>query len=64
MTHLDPETSAPFEEEYDEDADATPLVDEPDNDPLDEESAEYVEPEEVQDIEGTERPEQDKHPED
>ena len=64
MTHLDPETSAPIEEEYDEDDDATPLVDEPDNDPLDEESAEYVEPEEVQDTEGTERPEQDKHPED
>lgn len=37
------------------------LVAEPDNDPDD--AAEYVEPE-VQDREGTERPEHDKHPED
>lgn len=46
--------------EVDEDVPA--LVEEEDNEPDD--SSEYVEVPEVQDSEGTERPEVDKHPED
>ena len=63
-----PEESEPEEEDYgddpslDEHEDELPeLSDEPDNDPDDD--AEYQEPDEVQDAEGTERPETDKHPE-
>ena len=55
------ESFDPDSSQIEENEEVPELVDEPDNDPDD--SAEYVETE-VQDREGTERPEQDKHPED
>jgi hypothetical protein len=50
-------------EEGADEEDLPALSEDPDNDPEDEEAAQYQEPDEVQDREGTERPVVDKHPE-